>query len=467
MPAPRRNGLSHPPLPEQLKAVNLNAAAIDIGATFHMVAVPPDRDDQPVRAFSAFTADLHRLADWLEHCGIDTVAMESTGNYWIPLFELLENRGFDVCLTDPRRLKRVPGRKSDVQDCQWGQQLHTYGLLSKAFRPPEAIVTVRSYVRQRAKLVRSAATQILAMQNALTLMNLKLQHVVNDVTGVTGLAIIRAILAGERDPYVLAQHRDYRCKNDLATITASLVGNWREDDLFLLRQAVDSYDHFQCQIDDCDATINATLAAFDSVADPADLPPDKPTRKRDRKSFPGDLRAEVFRITGVDLFAINGLNDLTILTLLSEVGTDMSPWPTAKHFASWLSLCPANDVSGGKVLRRGTRPNASRAALAFRLAASSLHRSHSALGAFFRRKKAQLGTPKALTATAHKIARAYYNALRYGNEYVDAGEEFYQERYRQHQLKIARRMADRLGLQLVPKTIAPHQPALSAAPMTT
>jgi hypothetical protein len=346
-----------------------------------------------------------------------------------------------------------------VLDCQWLQQLHTFGLLAKAFRPPEQIVLLRSYVRQRSTLVRHAAAQILAMQNALTLMNLKLQHVVSDISGTTGMAIIRAILDGERDPVVLAQHRDYRCKNDSETIAASLRGSWRDDHLFLLRQAVESYDHFQSQIDDCDTSIAASLDSFDSVADPRDLPPDKPGRKRDRKSLPMDLRAELFRITGTDFFAINGLDDRVLLILLAEVGTDMSPWATVKHFTSWLGLCPANDISGGKVLRRGTRPNASRAAMAFRLAASSLHHSRSALGAFYRRKRAQLGAPKALTATAHKIARNYYHAARYGTQYVDVGAKLYEERYRAQQLKWFKREATRLGFELLPKAPA-HPPTL-------
>jgi transposase len=455
MSAPRRRGPDHPALPEQLATVNLNAAAIDIGATFHMVAVPPDRDPQPVRRFLAFTADLHRLADWLSRCGIETVSMESTGNFWIPLFEILEARGFHVCMTDPRRLKHVPGRKSDVIDCQWQQQLHTYGLLAPAFRPPDQVVCLRTYVRQRAKLVRLAAAQIQAMQDALTLMNLKLQHVVSDISGVTGMAIIRAILAGEHDPAKLAELRDYRCKSTVETITASLQGNWRDDHLFRLRQAVASYDHHQQQIADCDVAITAALQSFDSVADPAALPPDKPGRKRDRKSFPIDLRAELFRILGVDLFAINGLDDFNLLTLVSEVGTDMSPWQDSKHFASWLALCPANDVSGGKVLRRRTRPNASRAALAFRLAAASVHHSRSAIGAFFRRKRAQLGAPKAITATAHKIARNYYHALRYRTAFTDIGEALFEQRYRERQLKHLKHEAKRLGFEIIPKETPP------------
>jgi transposase len=456
MPSPRRRrGLAHPPLPQQLAAVNLNAAAIDIGATEHWVAVPPDRDPKPQRPFTAFTAGLEQIADWLEACNVDSVVMESTGNYWIPLFELLDERGFNVKLIDPRRLKQVPGRKSDIRDCAWHQQLETFGLLSPAFRPDHEVVFLRSYVRQRAKLVRLAASHIQGMQNALTLMNIKLQHVVSDITGVTGMAIIRAILAGERDPKKLAEFRDYRCKESFATIAAALLGHWRDDHLFELRQSVSLFDQCQLHIAECDAAIHQTLAAFDPQADPADLPP----RKRGRKSRPTELRSELFRAAGADLTSIEGIEEDTAVTLLAEIGHDMSHWPTVKHFTSWLGLCPAHDISGGKILRRGTKPCASRAALALRLAANSLHHSHSALGAFLRRKKAHLGAPKAVTATAHKLARHVYFLLKYGTPYADIGEEAYERQFRNHQLKVCERMAHRLGM-----TLQPAQPVAPGAP---
>lgn len=427
-----------------------NAAGIDIGATEHFVAVPVDRDQQPVRSFPAFTADLERLADWLSACRIDSVVMESTGSFWIPLFELLEARGFQVWLVDPYGLKQVPGRKSDVRDCQWLQYLHSVGLLSPAFRPEPQVVLLRSYLRQRATLVQSAAREIMHMQTALTLMNLKLQHVVSDISGVTGMAIIRAILAGERDPRRLASLRDSRCRNDAATIAAALYGNWRDDHLFQLKQAVALYDAFQMLIADCDEAIAGCLGTFPSRADPANLPPTRRTRKRDRKSRPADLRPELFRICGVDLTSIDGIDDASALALISEVGIDMSRWPTAKHFASWLRLSPARDVSGGKVLKRKSRPGCSRATTTFRMAALSLHRSQTALGAFFRRKKAQHGPAKAITATAHKLARIFYALLSSQTHYTDPGIDDYETRYRERTVAALTRRARLLGLDLVP-----------------
>ena len=433
-----------------VRVIHPHAAGIDIGATEHFVAVPPDRDPQPVRSFPAFTADLERLAGWLSACGITAVAMESTGSFWIPLFDLLESRGFEVWLVDPRSLKQVPGRKSDVSDCQWIQYLHSVGLLSPAFRPAHEVVLLRSFVRQRARLVQDAARQILHMQHALTLMNLKLQHVVSDITGVTGLAIIRAILSGERDPARLAALRDGRCRHDAATIAAALRGNWRPDHLFQLGQAVSLFDTFQQHIADCDTALMTYLESFPSRGAAAPLPPDRPTRKRDRKSRPPGLRRELFRICGVDLTAIDGLDDASVLTLLSEVGTDMTRWPTPKHFAAWLALCPAHAISGGKILKRRTRPTASKAATAFRVAAMGLHRSQSALGAFFRRKKAQLGTAEAITATAHKLARIFYAVLRSRTAYADLGADYYDREHRERAIAALTRRARALGFTLSP-----------------
>lgn len=427
-----------------------NAAGVDVGATEHFVAVPSDRDQHSVRSFPAFTADLERLADWLSACHIDSVVMESTGSFWIPLFDLLESRGFEVWLVDPRGLRQVPGRKSDVSDCQWIQYLHSVGLLAPAFRPDHQVILLRSYIRQRAMLVQQAARHILHMQHALTMMNVKLQHVVNDITGVTGMAIIRAILAGERNPERLAMLRDGRCKNDAATIAAALYGNWRADHLFALKQAVALYDIYQQHIADCDTATMHCLESFPSHADPSTLPAKRSTRKRDRKSRPIDLRLQLYRIAGVDLTAIDGLEEATVLTLLSEVGTDMSRWPTPKHFASWLCLCPAHAVSGGKVLKRRSRPTASRAAAAFRLAAMSLHGSQSHLGAFFRRKKAQLGPSEAITATAHKLARIFYAVLTAKTPYSDLGAEFYEQKYRDRAVAALTRRAHALGFNLAP-----------------
>lgn len=436
-------------LPPQLQHVNLNAAGIDVGSEFHFVAVPPERDGQPVRKFGAFTADLEALADWLRSCGIETVALESTGVYWIALFELLESRGFQVLLVDPRRLKNVPGRKTDVVDCQWLQQLHTFGLLSGAFRPVEQVCVLRAYMRQRAMLVQYAAQHIQHMQKALQQMNIKLDKVLSDITGVTGMAILGAILKGERDPEKLAQLRHAGCRNDEATIAKALRGHWRDEHLFALRQALALYTTYHQQIAECDHQIEAHLASFKNQTEEP-LDPEPRRRKPSRNQLSFQARPQVHRITGVDLTRIDGIDDHTALKLVSEIGMDMNRWPTVRHFTSWLGLCPGNKRSGGKSLSGRTKPSANRAAAALRMAASSLHRSQTALGAFLRRMKGRLGAPKAITATAHKIARLIYFTLKYGRTYVDPGQNWYEQQYQDRVLKSLHRRAAQLGYQLTP-----------------
>ena len=436
-------------LPAELSRVSLNAAGIDVGASSHFVAVPEDRWDQPVREFEAFTADLYRLADWLAECRVETVAMESTGVYWIPLFGVLEERGFEVMLVDPSRIKNVPGRKTDVLDCQWLQQLHTYGLLSGAFRPDEDIRRLRSYLRQRAMLVEHAAQHIQHMQKALTQMNVKLQHVIRDITGKTGVDIIEAIVQGERNPRRLARLRDPRTKSDERTIAKSLQGHWRKEHLFELTQALDLYRTYQAKIAECDLKIEAQLKRFEDRSDGE--PPAPNGKRRNQKNAPRfDVQGHLYRMTGVDLTRIDGVEAYTALKVISEVGTDMTKWPSAKHFASWLGLSPNNRITGGRVISSKTKPSANRAAAALRLAANALHRSDSALGAFLRRKKAHLGAPKAITATAHKLACIIYAMLRHGQQYVDAGAEYYERQYQQRALRTAQRRAAQLGYQLVP-----------------
>ena len=399
--------------PAGLSLLNPNAAGIDVGASSHYVAVPADRAEQSVREFEAFTTDLYRLADWLAECGVETVVMESTGVYWIPLFGVLEERGFTVMLVDPRRIKNVPGRKTDVLDCQWLQQLHTYGLLSGAFRPEAEIRRLRSYLRQRAMLVQYASHHIQHMQKALTQMNVKLQHVISDITGKTGMDIMQAIVDGERDPRRLARLRDHRIRADEATIAKSLRGHWREEHIFELSQALELYQVYQGKIAECDREIEAQLERFEDHSDGE--PPAANGKKRNQKNAPRfDAQSHLYRMTGVDLTRIDGVDAYTALKVISEIGTDMTRWQSAKHFASWLGLSPHNRITGGKVISSRTKPSANRAAAALRLAANALHRSDSALGAFLRRKKAQLGAPKAITATAHKLARTIYSMLRYG-----------------------------------------------------
>ncbi len=410
--------------PTELVPLHRRAAGIDIGSTFHVVAVPVDLDAEPVRTFKSFTSDLHRLADWLVSLDITTVAMESTGIYWVPVYEILEARGLEVVLANARDAKNVPGRKTDVNDAQWIQQLHSYGLLRASFRPGPALVTLRSYLRHRERLIQYAASHVQHMQKALMQMNLQLHHVVTDITGVTGMKIVRAILEGERDPEVLAAHRDVRCKASVETIRGALSGNYQPEHVFALRQAVELYDTYQAKVRDCDIEIERCLEAIPKKA--PETPTPKPRTKKSSRNEPGfDVHALLFAMLGVDLTQIHGLGPSSALQILAECGTDMTRWPTAKHFTSWLTLAPGSKISGGKVLSARTRPSANRAAVLLRIAAISVSRTPTALGAFFRRVAARAGKAKAVTATARKIAVLFYNTLRYGTAYVDPGANYY------------------------------------------
>jgi len=446
----KRKSFQVPKLPAHLQHMNLNAAGIDIGSERHMVAVPEGRDTVSVREFGTFTTDLEALAAWLKQCGVTTVAMESTGVYWIPLFELLERRGFEVKLVDARHVKNVSGRKSDVLDCQWLQQLHTYGLLAGAFRPPDEVCVLRSYLRQREMLTQASSMHIQHMQKALQQMNLLLHNVVSDITGVTGMKIIKAILAGERDPRVLARNRDAGCHNTAATIAKSLVGNYREEHLFALRQAVDLYETYQVKIADCNQAIVKQVEKQPNISDDGPPNPDKQIPARDRIREGVDVRDLLFKKSGVDLFAIPGLAADTLLILASEVGFDMTPWKTEKHFASWLGICPGTKKSGGKVLNTKIKRNPNRATQAFRMAAASLYRSQTALGAFHRRIKSRSGGQQAVTATAHKIARIYYAMLSHGTSYVELGQKAYEQRFKERRIDHLKVQAKSLGFQLVP-----------------
>jgi transposase len=387
--------------------MNFNAAGIDVGATEPWVAVPEDRDEAPVRRFGAFTADLYALADWLRQCQIETGVLESTGVYWIALFEVLEERGFDVKLVDAHYARQVPGRKTDVKDCQWRQELHTYGLLRGALRPEDQICVLRSSLRQRSMLVAMASRAVQHMQKALEQMHLKLTEVVSDMNGKTGMESIHAMLAGERDPQRLASHRDRRCKHDQATIAKALEGHWRAEHLFALQQALEQYAFLQQQLQACEQQIEACLQTFVRHVE-VELPQPTPVRKRrarQRQAPSFDVHKYLDAMTGVDLTQSDGIDALTALKVISEIGLDMTRWPTGKHVASWLGLCPGNKLSGGKRYRMRSKPTANRAASALRLAAQGLVTSPSALGAYYRRMRARLGAPKAITATAHKLAR--------------------------------------------------------------
>ena len=435
----------------ELKQVNLDAAGIDIGSASHFVAVPEGRDDVTVREFKTFTSDLYDLADWLKRCKVKTVAMESTSIYWIPLFEILEERGFEVRLVNPRHLKNVPGRKSDVLDCQWLRQLHTYGLLLGSFRPEQQICELRAYTRQRDGLVKSVSSHIHAMQKALGLMNIQLHNVLSDITGQTGFRIIRAIVGGERDPKKLAEYRDRRCRSSLEVIEKSLVGNYKAEHLFKLRQELSLYDKFQEMLAECDQAIEACLQQFEEKVDVCEKPLGLVEKKKRRKNeLYFDAREYLYKMIGIDITRIDGIDSYSALKIIGEIGLDMTRWPTANHFSSWLGLAPGTKISGGKRLSGKTKPSANRAAEAFRLAAFGLSNSSSSLGAFLRRMKARLGAPKAITATAHKVARLFYTMIRCGLDYEDTGAEYYDAQYRNRVVKSMQRKAQKLGFCLTP-----------------
>jgi transposase len=438
-----------------LSCLNLNAAGVDIGATEIYVAVPGDRDPQAVRCFPTFTEDLHAAAAWLKACHIETVAMESTGVYWIPLFQILEARGFKVVLVNAHHVKNVPGRKSDVSDCQWLQYLHSVGLLRGSFRPEQAVCSVRSILRHRDSLVQMASSHVQHMQKALDQMNLQLHHVISDITGMTGIAILEAILAGERNPHTLAALRDRRIKASADTIAKSLVGDYRREHLFTLRQSLAAFRHYQELIAACDREIAQSLEEFESKLDPpVDSPPASPSPSNDgskpKASEPSfDLQTHLHRIFGVDLTQVPGINVLTAQTLLAEIGPDFSRFPSGPEFASWLGLCSDNRISGGKVLSVKTRKVKNRAATALRMAALSVHRSQSFLGHFYRRMRAKLGAPKAITATAHKLARILYHMVTTGHAYDETICAQNEVQNRQRMEARLRKQARDLGLQLV------------------
>lgn len=469
---PRKTPVAQPHHADALlKTLHPHAAGIDVGAAEMWVAVPPgsvppasvppgqappelwrgtvpDDTFDRVRRFGTFTADLQAIARWLRLCGVTTVALESTGVYWIPLFDLLQSEGFEVILVDPRQTQRAPGRpKTDRHDCMWIQRLHSLGLLSAAFRPEEKVRVWRSYQRHRANLIADAARHLLRLEKALEQMNVKLTEVVSDITGVTAMAILKAILAGQRDPKALAQLRDGRCRQSEATIALALEGTWRPEHLLELRHALEVYEYLHTKVRECDGAIEEHLKGMA-------LPEVKPlarrprVRKRKDNEPAFDARQRLHQAAGVDLTAIEGIDERTALVVLSEVGTDMSRWPSEKHFGSWLGLAPCPRKSGGKVQSAATRPGVNRAAVALRVGARNLQRSRSALGAFFRRVAARRGVPKAITATAYKLARIVYRMLKHGEEYVAEEMEAYEAAYRERAVKNLKRKAKELGYEL-------------------
>jgi transposase len=436
---------------EGLQVANPNAGAIDIGCQEHWVAVPPGRAQKDVRVFGCCTADLQALVEWLVECKVDTVVMEATGHYWVVLYDLAEEHHLRPVVVNPRYAKNMSGKKGDIPDCQWMQKLHTYGLFANSFRPTEPVRVLRTYMRQRESLVHGASQSIQHMQKALTEMNVQLANVISDISGETGLRIIDAILGGQRDPETLAGLKDRRIKASLRTLAAALQGYWKDEQLFVLEQARLSYSHFQEQILQCDEKIHQHMKELQSRLSPDQAPNgvEAPSTQSNAKVAPFDLKAELRRIVGVDLTAIDGIGPLTAQIVVSEIGTDTSYWPSEKHFASWLGLCPDHRISGGRILGRSTRPVVNRARHALRMAAYTLEHSHSALGAKYRRLKRKLGAPKAIVAMAHHLARLIYRMIKFGQEYVDQGMKAYEEKYRQLRMRWLQKQAAELNLKLV------------------
>jgi transposase len=448
-----------------LKQINLKAAGIDVGSSENYVCVPAHavaQGESTVRSFGVFTEEQDALVEWLCACRMTTVAMEATGIYWMTLFDKLEAVGIEVVLVDPHSVKALPGRKSDVLDCQWLQQLHTYGLLRGAFRPDEPTRRLRTLTRQRAELVQGAASQLNQMEKALVQMNVQLGLVVSDIDGETGLRIIEAILAGQRDPEELVKLRDPRVKkSSVAEMKAALNGHYTEELLFVLRQNQEGMNFYRRQLEACDQQILQALKRFPLAAPKAASPlPPKPVPPgpkeyklkslgRGKNAPKVDLIPELRRICGIDLMAVAGLNVLSVLMLLGEIGVDMSRWRSAKAFCSWLGLCPGTKISGGKVLNRRTRHVVNRASVLLRIVAMAVGRSDSWLGRFYRRKRAHLGAPKAITATARKLACIIYHMLKYQDAYVPIDEAAYEAKAKAQRLQKLRRDAKQLGVEVV------------------
>jgi transposase len=451
--------MSHKPAEpaEQLGLVHPHAAGLDIGAAEIWAAVPPDRDQPSVRPFGTYTPDLQALAAWLAACGVTSVAMEATGVYWIPIFELLEARGLEVFLVNARHIKNVPGRKSDVADCQWIQRLHSYGLLAASFRPTAEMVVLRAYLRQRAMLIEHRAAHIQHMQKALHQMNLQLTQVLKDITGVSGMAIIRTMVAGERSPAKLAQLRHGRCHHTEAEIAKALTGSYRPEHLFALKQALSLYDAYTAQLAECDRVIESHYAAIKPRFDPDDpdqpLGPDPKINTHSKNAPDFDARRPLFQLVGVDLTEVHGLHASSVQQILAEIGTDMGKFPSVKHFCSWLGLAPHTDITGGKVKRSRTIKNHNRAGQALRMAAQSLARSQSALGAYYRAMHGRVGPTQAIVATAHKLARIIYFMLKERRPFQPLSPEEYAHQQQTRQLAALKRKAAKLGFTLQPQPI--------------
>ena len=446
MAKPKRR--KHRKLDRSLPEMRPNAGGIDVGATEIFVAVPADRDKDSVRSFPTFTQDLHELTDWLKQCRVDTVAMESTGVYWIPLFQILEARGIEVHLVNAQHVHHVPGRKSDVLDCQWLQYLHSVGLLKASFRPEQAVCEIRSLMRHRENLVEMSCVHVQHMHKSLDQMNLQIHHVISDITGVTGLAIADAIVAGNTDPKELAKLRDHRIKASVETVTKSLVGDYRAEHIFTLKQSLTAYRHYQQLIADCDQEVQQRIQAFDSKNAGPSAPADaSPSAAADPPRF--DLHSHLERIFGVDLTLIPGFECLRIQTLLSELGADLSKFPTPDTFCSWLNLCSKDGSSAGRRVRAPKVKTKNRATQAFRFAAQSLHNNQSYLGDYYRSQRARHGAPKAIKNTAHKLARIFYHLVTTRQPYDETVFAKLEMRKQQQRFRKLQSLANRMGYSLV------------------
>lgn len=439
---------------EPMQVIYPNAAGLDIGSTEIMVAIPPDREGETVRSFGTYTPDLKALADWLKENQVTHVAMESTGVYWIPIYELLEERGFEVIVVNARHIKTPPGRKSDVKDCQWIQRLHSYGMLSGSFRPGADMCTLRAYLRHRDNLIEDRAKHILYMQKALTQMNIQLGQALSDLTGKTGLDILRAIVAGEHNPVVLAKLRKGRCQSSEADMIKALTGHYRKEHLFVLKQALAMFDTFSQRLKECDQEIEGVLEEITPQL-PDDFPPLPPAPKPGShcKNAPDyDARRSMYQLAGVDLTAIPGLNENLVQKILAEVGLDMNRFPSVKNFCSWLGLAPHNAISGGRILYSHINHSSNRAGQAFRMAAQAVSRGKTAYSEFYRRIRARSGAKEAIVATAHKIARTFYYMLKRGLPYRETDLQTYLHAQRERDIRRLQARAARLGFSLQPST---------------
>jgi transposase len=446
-----------------LNHVNPYACGIDVGASSVFVCVPI-KGELEIREYSTFTVDLKAMVEWLKSCKVTSCAMESTGVYWIPVFDIIEASGIEVILVNAHHIKNVPGRKTDVKDCQWIQQLHSYGLLRGSFRPTKEILPLRAYVRHRSRLFEKGAQEVLLMQKALTQMNVRLNMVISDITGLTGMKIIKAIIDGERNPHLLALLRDNRCQKDEVEIAKGLEGTYQEEHVFALKQSYEAYHFFHAQILETEKKIEKELNRLQKtpsieaqpiqVKDEGSSKESKTKRRNktiaNRSAYYFDAPAKVEKCTGVNLLEIPGMEASTLVKVLSEIGTDMSRWPTAAHFASWLGLCPGNKISGGKVLSSRTKPSSNKVAQALRIAAHTLHRSKTALGNFFRRMRAKFGAPKAITAVAHKMAKIIYHMLKSKKSFLELGADYYENQYQKRVIVSLKRRAKELGFDVVP-----------------